>query len=196
MDDLFFRGTEYAISAPDTKSSPVDLPAIAFTGRSNSGKSSLLSALCDHRNLARQLNFFRSICSGEELLYLVDMPGYGFANLPDAERKRLRKMIDSYLLDAPNLVLTVLVLDARRKLAAEEIGIIAFHRETGRRFVMARTKWDTMNQRDRGAARRLWKEEGILHDSIPVSSTKKSGLENLAQIIRSCACPGSSETAD
>ncbi len=112
------------------------------------------------------------------------MPGYGFARISDAERKKLRTMVDRFLLEAENLRLIVVVLDARRKLGEEERNIIHYCNDTGLPFLLARSKWDTMNEKEKNRAKKLWKEEGVLEYSLPVSSLKSKGLEPLLLTIR------------
>jgi len=189
---VYFRGVAYTGSYPDVASCPEDgLPVIAFTGRSNSGKSSLLSALCDHKNLAhtsksagktKTLNYF--YVPEEKPFYLLDMPGYGFARMAPQEKGKLRRMIDRFLLESDALRFTILVLDARRTLASEERGIVEFCRMNDRPFLLARSKWDLLNQKEKAAAKRVWKEEGVLEHSLPVSSLKKIGLTELIGMIR------------
>jgi GTP-binding protein len=99
---------------------PPDRPEIAFAGKSNVGKSSLINALVNRKNLARTsampgrtqaLNFF---CV-ENRLYLVDLPGYGFARVPRSVQESWGKMVETYLRTRPNLKAVVIILDIRRE---------------------------------------------------------------------------------
>lgn len=195
-DAAFFRGVEYVASFPDLAHARKFAagPAVAFVGRSNSGKSTLLSALCDHTGLAhasrkagktRMLNYF-SVPEQPNLppFYLVDLPGYGYAALPQAERKKLRAMIDRFLLEADELTAVVLVLDARRPPESEELGVINHCRHVGRRVIFARTKWDRLNAREKKAARSAWQREGLKEISVPVSSPKRLGLPEILLAVR------------
>ena len=192
----FFRGAEYRGSFADCRGLPSssDEPAVGFTGRSNSGKSSLISALCDHRNLAktsrtagktRTLNYFFVPAEGpRRAFYLADMPGYGYARVSDNERKRLRRLSDEFFLQETNLIFLFIVLDARRKLGSEERNILEHFQENEVGLILARTKWDRLNAREKKEARALWKAEGVQDISYPISSTKKTGLVELLRLIR------------
>jgi GTP-binding protein len=195
----YFRGVTYVASYPSPESfpNPDHMPVIAFVGRSNSGKSSLLSALCDHKNLARSsktagktrlLNYFiiPKPVPGRDTtgLFLVDTPGYGHARLSKDERHIIRQMIDNFLLKATGLSLIIVILDARRKIESEELSILSYCDDHEIPLIMARTKWDTMNSAEKKDARSLWKAEGILSVCHPVSSTKKAGIDTLLQKIR------------
>ena len=95
---------------------PPDKPEIAFAGRSNVGKSSLINTLVNRRGLARTsstpgrtqaINFF----DVDNRLYFVDLPGYGFARVPMAVKKSWQHMVESYLQGRPNLCAVILILD-------------------------------------------------------------------------------------
>ncbi len=177
---------------------PEGRPVVVFTGRSNSGKSSLISALCNHKNLARSsktagktrlLNYFyvpKPLPDQETGgIFFVDTPGYGHAALSKEERASIRIMVDNFLLQAPGITLVIIILDARRKIGQEEAGILKYCTDHGKPVIMARTKWDTMNAAEKKSARDLWKKEGIYPWCFPVSSTKKNGLDTLLSAIRS-----------
>jgi GTP-binding protein len=106
---------------------------IAFAGRSNVGKSSLLNKLMNRRNLARtsstpgctrQINFFSVRISSGMNLTLVDLPGYGYAKRSKDERKLWAELIDRYLLDRPTLRAVALLVDVRRGLEPDDLGLI------------------------------------------------------------------------
>ncbi len=113
------KSATYIKSVSDLKSLPPDqLPEIAFSGRSNVGKSSALNRLVNIKNLAkisstpgrtRLINFFLI----NKNLYFVDLPGYGFAKAPKSMRKSWGKLVEDYLKGRENLVGTVLLIDSR-----------------------------------------------------------------------------------
>ena len=104
------------------------MPEIAFVGRSNVGKSSLMNTLVGRRKLAKTsntpgrtqlINFF----SVNEKISFVDLPGYGFAKVSRAMRKNWGEMIESYLRGRPNLALVILILDIRREPNADDLSL-------------------------------------------------------------------------
>ncbi len=111
--------TEFIKSAVDITNYPkADLPEIAFAGRSNVGKSSLINSLLNRKNLVktsstpgktRLINFFKI----NNQFRFVDLPGYGFARVPAPEKKKWREMIETYLKKRDNLRLVVLIFDLR-----------------------------------------------------------------------------------
>jgi len=117
-----FRAAQFATSAPDPRRLPPDTGVeVAFAGRSNAGKSSALNAICDQTGLARTsktpgrtqlLNVFILDAARR----LIDLPGYGYAKVPEAMREKWRQSIDSYLRERKSLRGVVLIMDARHPL--------------------------------------------------------------------------------
>jgi GTP-binding protein len=189
----FFRSFSSASAVARSDVAPI--PAIAFTGRSNAGKSSLISALCERKDLAkvsktpgktRLINYFY-VPEGSDHpeFYLVDLPGFGYARLPQKEVAALHEMIRSYLLNERFLRLTIIVLDAKRKAGEEELSLMQHNLSIQRPFFVARSRWDRLNQKERAAAQKRWMDEDLLPEiSIPVSSTHKLGLDEVHRRIR------------
>jgi len=117
-----FRTAHFALSAAEARQLPSDEGAeVAFAGRSNAGKSSALNAICDQAGLARTsktpgrtqlLNVFAL----DEARRLIDLPGYGYAKVPEAMRDKWRLVIDTYLRERESLRGVVLIIDVRHPL--------------------------------------------------------------------------------
>jgi len=120
------RNPEFILGAAEPSQFPNDdVVEIAFAGRSNVGKSSAINAISNRRKLARtskqpgrtqQINFF----SMGDQARLVDLPGYGFAQVPLSVKKKWQDTIHKYLADRPNLVILVLLMDIRHPLTARD----------------------------------------------------------------------------
>ena len=137
---------------------PTDgLPHVAFVGRSNVGKSSLINCLMGDDvcrtsktpGRTQQANIFLV----NKSFYLVDLPGYGFAKLPQEQREKLRQLIDGYLGD-PDVPLkhVVLVTDASVPFSNLDGEMISFLLEHGRSVTVAANKWDKLNQKEQHVA--------------------------------------------
>src|SRR5579884_2449314 len=165
------------------------LPEVAFLGRSNVGKSSLLNALVGKSGLAftsarpgctQLINFYRI---GEELQF-ADLPGYGFARVPQQTRLEWKTLIEQYLLHRRPLKLCVLVLDSRRGWMEKDLELkewLEFHR---RPFVVVATKIDKLksqNQERNGmeAIRRVCPD----CDPLPFSAVTSRGVREIWQAI-------------
>jgi GTP-binding protein len=140
---------------------------IAFAGRSNVGKSSLLNRLMNRKNLARtsstpgctrQINFFTVRTSTGMNLSLVDLPGYGYARRSKDERKLWAELIEIYLLERPTLRAVAILVDVRRGLEPDDLGLIEMLETGGSRTreamktVIVATKLDKLRAGERAAA--------------------------------------------
>jgi GTP-binding protein len=162
------------------------IPAVGIVGRSNSGKSSLINALCNQKKLAltsatpgktRTINYFYVPSNKPHYkeFFLVDLPGYGFAQLSKAENEQLHYVIDQYIANAPFLKMILLIMDSRRKLEKEEYSILNYCLDHDKDILLIRSKWDKLKQTERDQLLKEWKNEPILFErTIPVSSLKKS----------------------
>lgn len=167
-------------SAVVGKDFPVhSLPEIAFAGRSNAGKSSLINVILNHAvakvsqtpGKTRLLNFFRV----NEDFVLVDMPGYGYASRSGDEQRDWRSMIETYLTTRGQLRGMVLVMDIRRSWEAEEELLKKFANMISLPMVVALTKSDKLSQSQILQATNKIKKKSGISAVFPVSSLNKKG---------------------
>ena len=125
-------------------------PEIAFAGRSNVGKSSLINRLLNQKiartshtpGRTRQLNFFTI----NQALTFVDLPGYGYAKVAKSERAAWQRLIEDYLIHAPNLCGVVIIIDIRRGPEKEEAALAEFLAHHNRPFLFVATKCDKLGR--------------------------------------------------
>ncbi|MCI2059023.1 MAG: ribosome biogenesis GTP-binding protein YihA/YsxC [Oscillibacter sp.] len=190
---LKFEKTAYLRSAASAGDFLRDsLPQIAFAGRSNVGKSSVINTLAGRKNLAyvgaspgktSQINYF----TVDGKAYLVDLPGYGYAKVSKAERERWGLLMESYLHDEAGLItLGVLIVDARHRPSADDVTMHTWFRETGCREIVVANKADKLKPRETDAAMALIRETlGMAPDEVllPFSAEKGTGRGQLAVLL-------------
>lgn len=169
-----------------------DLPEIAFAGRSNVGKSSLLNKLFMRKNLARvssvpgktiTINFY-----GVDGVNFVDLPGYGYAKVSRSEKQRWAKMMEGYFNSDRNIKLVVQLVDMRHPPTDDDIMMMEFLESTGIDFIVVMTKSDKLNKGDYKKRLEKSKEEMSFIDSeyiIPFSSQTGENIEKIKAIIES-----------
>lgn len=172
---------------------PEGRPEFAFAGRSNVGKSSLLNTLLNRRGLAktsktpgktRTLNFFD--VNGE--LYLVDLPGYGYAKAPKALQANWGKAITTYLRERKSLRLVVHLLDARHEPTQRDHELLDMLDAFARPVVLVATKVDKLKQKDRATLENRLRKNLALDDSaliIPFSCMSGEGKRPLWEVLES-----------
>jgi len=166
------------------------LPEVAFAGRSNVGKSSLLNALLRRRAAARvsktpgrtrEINFFRV----NSAFILVDLPGYGYARIAKERRAEWRPLIEAYLKSTANLRGLVLLLDARRDPSDDDRAMLSFLAASGTPVLVAITKMDKFGK-DAGLARVNAIASALELESeqvVPVSAQTGQGRDELAAAL-------------
>jgi len=130
---------------------PPDRPEVAFAGRSNVGKSSLINRLVNSRKLARtssrpgrtrSINFF----SVGKALYLTDLPGYGYAGVPLKVRQNWKKLVESYLKKRSNLKAVVVIMDIRRELGEGDLDLLNWLKSFQIKSIIVLTKVDKLSR--------------------------------------------------
>lgn len=165
-------------------------PEIAFSGRSNVGKSSLLNKLFNRKSLARvssvpgktiTINFYNvDDCK------FVDLPGYGYAKLSKTERDRFGELMEGYFQSGRNIKLVVQLVDMRHKPSQDDFGMIDFMQQMNIPFIIACTKADKLKvkefqKREREINQELnMVDEGLI---VPFSSQTGLGLDNIKMLI-------------
>ena len=188
---ILFNKTSFLMSAPSIKQSPADEgKEVAFAGRSNAGKSSVINTLTDNKKLARTsktpgrtqlLNFF----SLSEDRRLVDLPGYGFAKVPAAVKRDWNRNLAGYLQERQSLVGVIILMDIRHPLQKYDWQIIRWASESKMPVHLLLTKSDKLK---RGAINNtlLSVEEELTKEKLSAnftiqafSSIKRFGLDEL-----------------
>lgn len=170
---------------------PSTAPEVAFSGRSNVGKSSLLNKLFNRKGLAKvsqtpgktaTINFF----DGDGVTF-VDLPGYGYAKVSKSEKARWSELIEGYFNQDRSFALVVALVDIRHEASELDENMIRFLRETDLPFVVALTKADKLSRQQQMKQKAALKRQLALGDDasmVVTSSAKGDGIEELRKIIR------------
>ena len=179
--------TSFGVSAQMT---PSDLPEIAFAGRSNVGKSSMLNRVLGRKNLARvssvprkttTINFFKG-----DGVRLVDLPGYGYAKVSQSEKKRWAELMEHYFSSGRDLRLVVQLVDMRHPITEDDRTMMTFLTQKKIPFVVVMTKCDKLNKTE--TIKRMAELPNELSDftpkaQIPFSALKGTGVTELKAVL-------------
>lgn len=169
---------------------PSEVPEIAFAGRSNVGKSSLLNKLFNRKSLARvssvpgktiTINFY-----DVDGYKFVDLPGYGYAKLSKSERDRFGELMEGYFQSGRNIKLVVQLVDMRHKPSQDDFGMIDFMQQMDIPFIVVCTKADKLKVKEFKRREKEIKEELSMVDEnliIPFSSQSGLGLDTVKMLI-------------
>ena len=189
---LFHKPCHFVAGAASVESlPPVTHPEIAFIGRSNVGKSSLVNALIGQKALAKtsqnpghtkQLNFF---LLGEKLM-LVDMPGYGFAKVSKEKKGEWDQLIKSYLSGRPNLKRACVLIDARRGVMDSDDAFMRLLDDSAVSFQIVLTKADALSESELKAVHHSLEKTIKSHvaaypEALATSSISKAGIQGLQE---------------
>jgi GTP-binding protein len=176
---------------------PEQYPEIAFAGRSNVGKSSLINSLVAVDGLAktsntpgrtRLVNWFEVETAKGKRLSFVDLPGYGYAKVPRAMRDSWRPMVESYLTERTTLRGVILLIDCRREAQREEVELCEWLHDAGIEPVLVVTKIDKLPKSKRKlAALNVKKQLGLRRPPIVTSAESGEGLTDVwRSILAAC----------
>ncbi len=185
-----FKQAEFyrTVVQPEKILKPV-YPEIAFLGRSNVGKSSLINAVLGQKNLARTssspgktrgINYF--LVDGK--YFFVDLPGYGFAKLSKTERLKWQKLIETYLLESKMLKILCLLIDSRHDIMENDAQMAEWLQYHERPFFIALTKTDKISKNELTKKIRQYQEFFPDHHVIPFSTKNKKLILDTALFIK------------
>ncbi len=190
-----FNNVEFLISAAATKDFPsVRLPEIAFAGKSNVGKSSVINRILNRKNFARvgdkpgktiHVNYF----TVDKMAYFVDLPGYGYAKVSQAEKDRWGKLMESYFA-ADRIDLGILIVDSRHAPTNNDITMARWFLDSGCPFVVVSNKLDKLKKSEIESNLATIRADLELPESCPVipfSAEKGTGKDELVKyILKAC----------
>lgn len=190
-----WNAAEFVRSAAKAGDFPRDgLPQVVFAGRSNVGKSSAINRLLNRKNFARvgsapgkttHINYFLI----DKKLYLVDLPGYGYAKVSKQERDRWGRLIEAWFADTGRMAAGILIVDARHKPTADDCTMAQVFLSTKKPFLVLANKLDKLKKREIAGNLLCIRETLPLLDTTPVipfSAEKGEGKAELIGEILNC----------
>ena len=155
---------EFVLSAKEPRHyPPTGIPEVAFVGRSNVGKSSLINTLLNRKRLARtsttpgrtqEINFFLV----NDRFFFVDLPGYGYAKAPEAIRRQWGPMVETYLGDRQTLKFVIMILDVRRNPSDQDMQLLRWLVHYSIDFLLVLTKTDKISRNELAVRKRAIEE--------------------------------------
>ncbi len=186
----------------------LDLPEIAFVGRSNAGKSTCINTLTQQKQLAfaskkpgrtQHINLFALGKQGLTDAVLADLPGYGYAAVSKTDKLRWQQVMAQYLVSRPNLTGVVLLCDPRLGLTGLDEALLDVIRPRvaeGLRFILLLTKADKLNRSEAAKALSIARLQAGGGEARLFSALSKQGVEDLAQVLWDWAHPAGQRPAD
>ena len=169
------------------------IPSVVFAGKSNVGKSSVINRMLNRKNFARvgaspgktiHVNYFFI----DQKIYFVDLPGYGYAKVSQAERDRWGKLMEDFFATPGLIDLGVMIVDARHKPTADDVTMAEWFKNAGCKLVVVANKLDKLKKSEIEPNMQLIREALTLPDEvllIPFSAEKGQGRESLlAEIVK------------
>ncbi|PXW17415.1 ribosome biogenesis GTP-binding protein YihA/YsxC [Paraburkholderia caballeronis] len=189
-------------------------PEVAFAGRSNAGKSTAINLLCNQKRLAfasktpgrtQHINYFSVGPDDDPVGYLVDLPGYGYAEVPEASKAHWEALLSAYLRTRSQLCGLILMMDARRPLTDLDRRMIEWFAPTGRPIHALLTKCDKLTRQESVVALRTaqkgfdeYRKQGYESELSAqlFSALKRIGLDEAHERIESWIAPKTGDAAD
>ncbi len=186
------HNAEFIRSVVSVADCPKDgLPQIAFAGKSNVGKSSVINRILQRKNFARvgeapgkttHINFF---CIDKKM-YLVDLPGYGYAKVPMKEKERWGRLMEKYFAADDTIDFGVMIVDARHKPTANDVTMAEYFKSCGKPFVVVANKMDKLKKSEMESNLACIRETLTLPDEItliPFSAETGLGRDTLLSFL-------------
>ena len=183
IDAKFYKSVFKKASLPTGQ-----IPEIAFSGRSNVGKSSLINTLINRKGIAKtsstpgrtqSINFIDI----NDSLYFVDLPGYGYARVPDSVKKDWQQLIEGYLEKRENLKLVILIIDSRRDPREDEAQFADWLKLNGISYAVVITKIDKLKKGKRLKSYSAWQKFLGVENVLPFSAVTGEGKGGIWSII-------------